>query len=265
MDNRSFPFGQPIKTLTQEDRTPKKVFVLGVYASAVHAKWLDANGKVLINALAVASEPYIFWRGENAETIISKIPVPQGAGSLIPAGERFNGPSGRALDEYFLAPLKLERKDAWLCDLVPHSCRNDNQAKAIEKHYSKIDKNYLQSSTDPKEKPKEKPEALADNQRRQSILDEIKESKAEVLITLGDEPIKWFLSHFDAEKREKLADFGQDKETYGKLHQISHPDISIKVLPLVHPRQAAKLGLYSREWNELHTDWVNHHAHGLLG
>ncbi|BAQ35283.1 uracil-DNA glycosylase family protein [Dehalococcoides sp. THU3] len=257
MDNPLFPFGQPIKTLTQEDRTPKKVFVLGVYASAVHAKWLDANGKVLINALAVASEPYIFWRGENAETIISKIPVPQGAGSLISAGERFNGPSGRALDEYFIAPLKLERKDAWLCDLVPHSCKNTKQAKAIknaEKNYSLTPSNF-----------QEKPKALADNQRRQSILDEIKESKAEVLITLGDEPIKWFLSHFDAEKREKLADFGQDKETYGKLHQISHPDISIKVLPLVHPRQAAKLGLYSREWNELHTDWVNNHAHGLLG
>lgn len=257
MYDRSFPFGQPIKTITQEDRTPKKVFVLGVYASAVHAKWLDANGTVLINALAVASEPYIFWRGENAETIISKIPVPQGAGSLISAGERFNGPSGRALDEYFLAPLKLERKDAWLCDLVPYSCRNDNQAKAIEN----AETNYSLTPSNFQEKPK----ALADNQRRQSILDEIKESKAEVLITLGDEPIKWFLSHFDAEKREKLADFGQDKETYGKLHRISHPDISIKVLPLVHPRQAAKLGLYSKEWNELHTDWVNHHAHGLLG
>ncbi|WP_278533083.1 uracil-DNA glycosylase family protein [Dehalococcoides mccartyi] len=257
MDNPLFPFGQPIKTLTQEDRTPKKVFILGVYASAVHAKWLDANGKVLINALAVASEPYIFWRGENAEAIISQIPVPQGAGSLIPAGERFNGPSGRALDEYFLAPLKLERKDAWLCDLVPYSCKNIKQAKAIrnaEKNYSLTPSNF-----------QEKPKALADNQRRQSILDEIKESQAEVLITLGDEPIKWFLSHFDIEKRKKLADFGQDEETYGKLHQISHPDISIKVLPLVHPRQAAKLGLYSREWNELHTDWVNHHAHGLLG
>ena len=34
-----FPFGETVKRLVQEDRTPKKVFVLGVYASAVHARW----------------------------------------------------------------------------------------------------------------------------------------------------------------------------------------------------------------------------------
>ena len=34
-----FPFGQKLHPLVQEDRTPKKVFVLGVYASAVHARW----------------------------------------------------------------------------------------------------------------------------------------------------------------------------------------------------------------------------------
>ena len=34
-----FPFGETVKRLLQEDRTPKKVFVLGVYASAVHARW----------------------------------------------------------------------------------------------------------------------------------------------------------------------------------------------------------------------------------
>ena len=57
-----FPFGETVKPLVQEDRTPKKVFVLGVYASAVHARWKNgANTKC--NALAVASEPRIFWDG----------------------------------------------------------------------------------------------------------------------------------------------------------------------------------------------------------
>ncbi|MFA7187690.1 MAG: hypothetical protein WC051_05955, partial [Dehalococcoides mccartyi] len=56
--------------------------------------------KVLANALAVASEQYIFWRGENAEEIISRIPLPEGAGGLISAGEKFNRPTGRALDKY---------------------------------------------------------------------------------------------------------------------------------------------------------------------
>lgn len=33
-----FPFGQELRPLVQEDTPPKKIFVLGVYASAVHAK-----------------------------------------------------------------------------------------------------------------------------------------------------------------------------------------------------------------------------------
>ena len=39
-----FPFGQELKEVEQKDRAPKEAFVLGVYASAVHARWLDKNG-----------------------------------------------------------------------------------------------------------------------------------------------------------------------------------------------------------------------------
>ncbi len=56
-----FLFDQPVKKVEQIDRTPKKIFILGVYASAVHAKWLSPKGKVLIKAVAVASEPYIVY------------------------------------------------------------------------------------------------------------------------------------------------------------------------------------------------------------
>lgn len=37
--NYYYPFGEIVHPLIQQDRTPKKVFVLGVYASAVHARW----------------------------------------------------------------------------------------------------------------------------------------------------------------------------------------------------------------------------------
>lgn len=64
-----FPFGSQLKKVEQRNRTPKEIFVLGVYSSAVHAKWIAPDGKQKIGALAVASEPEIFWRGENAEEI----------------------------------------------------------------------------------------------------------------------------------------------------------------------------------------------------
>ena len=102
----TFPFGIPVQTVSQQDRMPKKVFVLGVYASAVHARWRDPHGQTKVTALAVASEPYIFWRGDGAAAIIDQITIPPVVGTLAPAAKQFNGPSGRALDERFLHPLQ---------------------------------------------------------------------------------------------------------------------------------------------------------------
>jgi hypothetical protein len=47
----TFPFGQPVRKVEQMDRSSKKVFVLGVYASAVHAKWIGSDGKEKVRAL----------------------------------------------------------------------------------------------------------------------------------------------------------------------------------------------------------------------
>lgn len=114
-----FPFGQQIHKVYQIDCTPKNIFVLGVYASAVHARWLGNDDRIKVKALAVASEPAIFWRGDNAESIIHQIDIPPEAGKLVPAGQQFNGPSGRALDNLILKPMGVTREDVWLCDLIP--------------------------------------------------------------------------------------------------------------------------------------------------
>lgn len=78
----TFPFGQEVQKVVQEERSSKRVFVLGVYASAVHARWVNLQGKTLIKAMAVASEPYIFWRGDNAEERIREIQIPYQLGKL---------------------------------------------------------------------------------------------------------------------------------------------------------------------------------------
>ena len=129
-----YPFGETVKRVVQQDRTPKKVFVLGVYASAVHARW-QKGGKTICPALAVASEPRIFWDGnlEEAKEIISKIAIPKEAGTLEPAGAHLNGPSAKVLDEHILGALGYTRADAWLCDLLPETRINDGQKKVIEK------------------------------------------------------------------------------------------------------------------------------------
>src|SRR5438045_1176097 len=132
LEGKRYPFGEPVRRLVQQDRTPKDVFVLGVYASAVHARWFDAQGKIRVQALAVASEPTIFWDGSGAREIVGRIRVPQGAGELRVDGlEQLNGPSGKSLDRDFLERLGVERPNAWLCDLVPHTCMHSEQDTAI--------------------------------------------------------------------------------------------------------------------------------------
>jgi uracil-DNA glycosylase len=248
-----FPFGQPVQEVGQTDRSPKDVFVLGVYASAVHARWINTENKTVIQALAVASEPYIFWRGEDAETIMGQINVPEKAGKLIPA--KLNGRSGQALDELILHPLGIDRQKAWLCDLTPHCCLNSRQQSAIKGRYLPVAQKYgLPIPTVPSV-----PKAYSDENRRKAILEEVFESEASVLILLGDQPIKWFLSYYD-KRWKKLSDFGNDRLSYGQLHPANLNGKEINILPLAHPRQIAKLGLYSPKWHDFHQTWLKQSA-----
>ncbi|GHT42025.1 hypothetical protein AGMMS49965_12770 [Bacteroidia bacterium] len=246
--NYAFPFGQELKQVRQTDTTAKKVFVLGVYASAVHAKWRDANGKVLVKALAVASEPSIFWTGDESEArkIINAINIPKELGRLEPANSTFNGPSGKCLDADFLHPLGLKRENAWLCDLVPYSCQNDSQRVALERNYDKyVEINKLQRYNMPNV-----PTTIAD-ERIAEILAELKQSQADTIILLGDQPIKHFLSKF-TNQYEKLSDFTE----YGKPIEISIDNKKYNVIALAHPRQVAKLGKSNPKWYDLHQKWL---------
>jgi len=251
--NYTFPFGQQLTAVKQEDRSPKKIFVLGVYASAVHARWKGDDGKIKIKALTVASEPYIFWKGDGCQKIIDKIPIPKELGCLEPALPMFNGPSGITLDEQFLKPLGVSRQESWLCDLLPYSRINPNQRKALEKHYEpEVNRYNLPICTIPNFT---QTELKLQHNRHLEILKEIEESQCDTIMLLGDLPIKHWLSHFS--KFRKLSDFGETSENYGKPHDIKINGENFRFLPLVHPRQAGNLGKACKKWNELHNQWVS--------
>ena len=251
MNDWSFPFGQAVRKVEQTDRSPKKTFVLGVYASAVHARWENPQGKTLVNALAVASEPYIFWRGENAEEIIQEIEISSELGRLVSAAQQFNGPSGTALDELILKPLGLTRAETWLCDLVPHSCMNPAQQRAIERVYVPNIEQYQL----PRPSLPSVPRKLSDPTRRAEILEELVESGADVLILLGDQPIRWFLKFFDS-RWQRLTDFTD----YGEAKTVKISGKAYQVIALAHPRQIAKLGKSSQKWYEVHQTWIKNNA-----
>ena len=251
MEDYRFPFGERLHRLAQEDRRPKKVFVLGVYASAVHARWMK-DGTVICPALAVASEPRIFWDGNEVEAreIIGRIKIPAELGTLSPAGKNLNGPSAKVLDEQILAPLGFSRKDAWLCDLLPESRINSGQKKAIERCYNKYIGQYdLKPVTVPERKSK-----FCDARRAAEILEELKESDARLLVLLGDIPIKQFLKTVADIPYSSLQEY-VDLYGYGNESDVIIGGRAMKVLPLAHPRQIGALGYHSNTWYQMHQEW----------
>lgn len=246
-----YPFGEVVHPLVQTDRSSKKVFVLGVYASAVHARWRKGN-KVVSAAIAVASEPRIFWDGnhEEATEIISRIHIPEEMGTLEPAGSHLNGPSAKVLDNNILAPLGFTREDAWLCDLLPETRLNPNQIKVINNEYEPEAKKYgLNHVNIPL-----RPSVFCDKKRCVEIVSELEESHAETLILLGDIPIRQFINQVADVKYKNLQEY-VELYGYGNCSPVTINGKIYKVIPLAHPRQIGALGYHSAKWHKLHQDW----------
>jgi hypothetical protein len=246
-----YPFGEYVRPLVQEDRSPKKAFVLGVYASAVHARWKKDNS-IICQALAVASEPRIFWDGnpDEAREIISRIRIPEELGVLEPAGSHLNGPSAKVLDDHILAPLGFTRSDAWLCDCLPETRLNPSQVKVINEKYNPLRKEYgLNDVTIPK-----RPSAFCDEKRAEEIVDELMQSQARLLVLLGDIPIDQFLRRVADVPYSTLQEYA-DLYGYGNLSNATIRGENIRVLPLAHPRQIGALGAHSERWHKAHEEW----------
>ena len=246
-----FPFGQRLHPLVQQDRSPKKVFVLGVYASAVHAKW-KKDGHIVCQALAVASEPRIFWDGsvDEANEIIGRINIPGELGYLEPAGKQLNGPSAKVLDENILAPLGYTRANAWLCDCLPEARINSSQAKVIKEKYDPLIEKYnLNTVTVPL-----RPSDFCDESRSKEITDELLKSEAQLLVLLGDIPIAQYLGRVADIPYSTLGEY-VDMYGYGVKTCVNIGGRRIDVLPLAHPRQIGALGAHSEKWFLAHQKW----------
>lgn len=246
-----FPFGQKVCSLVQDDKTPKKVFVLGVYASAVHAKWIK-NGQTICQAIAVSSEPRIFWDGnpDEAKEIIQRVEIPGELGTLLPASKQLNGPSAKVLDEHILAPLGFSRQDVWLCDCLPETRLNPNQLKVIEERYNPLIEDYgLNKVTIPT-----RPSVFCDDRRASEITAELMQSTAELLVLLGDIPIRQYLKRVAEIPYSTLQEY-VELYGYGVETDVIINGRTIKVLPLAHPRQIGALGLHVEKWNKAHSLW----------
>ncbi len=255
-----FPFGEELRPVVQRDRRPKRVFVLGVYASAVHARW-RRDGKVVCQALAVASEPRIFWGGnaQEARDIISRIDIPSQLGTLEPAGANLNGPSAKVLDENILATLGHDRDDAWLCDCLPEARLNPSQVKAIKRRYNPLIEEYgLNEVTVPM-----RPSVFCTQERAEQIAQELVDSQAKLLVLLGDIPIAQFLNRVADVPYASLREYCSE-HPYGTKSLVCIDGEEFEILPLAHPRQIGALGSHSTHWHLAHSEWERDMRGGLI-
>ncbi|GMO11303.1 MAG: hypothetical protein Ta2D_13530 [Rickettsiales bacterium] len=244
-----FPFGEKIKKVEQNDKTSKKVFVLGAYASAVHAEVRNTSGKILCKALAVASEPEIFWKGNilQATNIIKSIK--SNPYTLTPA--TLNGESGKCLDLHYLNPLDYERKDAWLCDLIPYSRINQGQKNAIERlGLTTTIPNAPASNADYKKQMTDITSTKTYNYRIDEIKKELFDSGAKDIILLGDYPLQLFLLEvcpiFPVKNvRDIITKYGIPIKT-----TINKKEFNVYIF--CHPHHIE----YKNNYGKIHKDWI---------
>lgn len=247
----TYPFGEKVAKVSQKDRSKKKFFVLGSYASAVHTAWYNISGKVISKSLPVSNEPEILWTGNSFEamTIINRISIPEDAGRLSDPGRWLNGSVGRIFNAHFLKPLNIYRSDIWMCLLIPFFLANKGQRKALSR-YEKLRTQF--NLPESQINPSSHKSHLIDENRKQEILNELKESDADTIITLGDMPLHHIIKFYNPEF-ENLLSF----DRYGIMHKLIIDDREYRLLPLYHPKAGENVGSYTQKWRSIHQDWIS--------
>lgn len=254
-----FPFGLVSGRCAPREAAPAEALVLGVYPSALHVRWTPPPGHEGVRALAVAPEPWPFWDGnDQAERVAAwrdLVGWESDWGSADPAG-RVNGSSGLAVRQRILEPLRLTFDDVWLTDALPffhvHRGRG-TQGAAMSERYDRFASARGLPLHDLPDRPT--PTALVTRaiaEEAQRLRDELRESRATLVITLGNEALAVaaaVVSGILPASLSPLAGYGQCVEAIVDGRQID-------VLPLVHPGQRGAI------WAEAHNRWMERTPHG---
>ncbi len=248
-----FPFGQLVTLEFQKDESPKKVFVLDSFPSAVYAKWVMDTGTVY-NLLPVASEPSNLWYGDAKEAIqiIENISIPDDLGSLSLPDKEVNGIKNRIILNNILKPMYFHRYDVWMCYLSPDFKMNDKQKKLLKKRYEPLMKNFcLNDVTIPLENS-----ISCDRNRVLQITSELIQSRADYLILLGDLAIQYYLRNVFDFKFRNLRDYSA-RCGYGKPFKARIGSKDIEVILLASPNQIMDTSRRNAYWYNAHKTWEN--------
>lgn len=247
-----FPFGRPATVRPPRPAIggPAKVFVLGVYPSALHVRWCRPDGVVRVQALAVDDEPEVFWDGADAEERVKywaqQVGWQRSWGWVTASG---NGTSGRAVVRDVLGPLGIERGEAHFTDCYRRYLVKSgagSQRAAMEAAYAPF---AAARGLPPVSLPGRPADAalvrMAVAEEGGELMAQVRASEADLVVTLG-QPAADVLAHLSAIDRVVLRrDSG-----YGSVRRLRIGHAAVNWLPLKHPGQRSSV------WQEHHQAWA---------
>lgn len=242
----TYPFGRPVCPRPPSASTPRPLFVLGAYPSALHVEWRPAVGK-LVRAIPIDDEPHPFWNGVDANERVAAwldwlqpSPSKHGTFSVPP---RLNGPSGSWVDDNVLRPLGYERDEACITDCLDTYRMSVGVEARIRDTYATSTLPSCRLASHPSEDDIVR-EALTHHRER--LLDELERCRPEIVATLGNAAARVFAS---------IVGLPQSKLSvidYGESRPVALRDRTITWHPLAHPA-APKV------YQEAHIKWVATH------
>lgn len=245
-----FPFGR-----LSTDRPPRlpadraDVFLLGVYPSALHVRWVRPDGVVQVQALAVDDEPEVFWDGADAAERVAlwreQVGWQPGWGRVTPSG---NGTSGRAVVDDVLQPLATTIDRCHVTDCLPrYLVKNGpgSQGKAMSSVYGPFaEARGLPEVSLPRRPSPAGLVRQAIGEERGRLMSQVTASGADRVVTLGQEAADVFAAVCDVGAVVLRPD-----EHYGCLRNVRLGARLLAWTPLKHP------GLRSPKWQQRHAAW----------
>ena len=249
----TFPFGRPAA-----ERPPRpaaggaaKVFVLGVYPSALHVRWCRPDGAVHVQALAVDDEPEVFWDGADAAERVERwkeqVGWERSWGSVTSSG---NGTSGRGVVRDVLEPLGIDPAETCFTDCYRHylvKTGTGSQRAAMDRAYVPFAAaRGLPTVSLPRRPDDGRLVAMALAEDSGHVLGELGNSGADFVVTLGQPAADVLVGLLELERVVLARD-----STYGARRVIRSGGRELTWLALKHPGQRQPA------WEAHHRAWVD--------
>lgn len=244
-----FPFGTVSTRRSPSADGPRPVFVIGAYPSALHARWIPPEGSTLrqVKALPVADEPSPFWNGTDASDLVREWIAtndfdPATHGSFFPA-PKFNGTSGKWVDDRVLEPLGATRESTWITDCLDTYRLSNGARKALTDTYDPARSRYGWPAWRLRPHPSEDEVVQESGSwHKDRLRVELATCRPELVVTLGNAALRVMGALLSAGP-ERL-----DPAGYGTRLTVGLGAHTIEWLPLAHPAAPQR-------YQEAHQGW----------